>query len=192
MPNNFFTFTRPYYTQKYGEDWADFDTIVDDTTDYTFEKVWQLYWLNDPNYFTTRICEIVLESLGIQYELTDTLKSKKLAIRKFLTQFKNKGISEVYLDIQESIVGTRGDVYTGLDAGVTRWNASRWGVTGNVGTWARKWSTSTTPFYIYIDCKTVDNGELDQIMYEFRKSHLLPAFYQIYLTDSSLTILRTV
>ena len=190
--NNFFNFEIPYFNEKYGTDWDDFNTIVEDNTDYYFEKIWQLYWLNDPNYYSTRVVEKVLDSLGVPYGPTDTLEMKKLSVRKFLTNFRDKGLDSVYLDIQEAVVGTRGVIYTGLDAGVTRWNISRWAVKGNVGFWARKWSTPITKFYIYIDCKTLDNTELDTIMYAYRQDFILPAFYQIYLTDSSLNILRTV
>src|SRR4030043_1508607 len=101
--NNFFNFTIPYFCSEYGADWDGFNTIVEDNTDYLFEKIWDFYKLNDPNFFSTRVAELVLQSLKIPFTELDTLQTKKQYIRKFLTNFKNKGSADIYLDVQESI-----------------------------------------------------------------------------------------
>ncbi len=199
MSNNWFNFTYPLFNTKYGVDWTDYMSITDDNVDYVMNKTYQLYWLNDPNYFTTRIAEIILSSLGIEYTVADTLATKKLKIRQFLTQTAYKGLGSLYLDIAETVTGTRGTIVAGIYGGWSAWpfesgisNKGRWGKAGATSSDNIKWSAFQTLFKIYVDVKTLDNIELDLIQEMYRQGMLLPAFYQIYLVDSSFNILRTI
>lgn len=188
--NNFFNFNIPYFCDKYGNDWSDFTTITDENVDYSIGKIWDLYKLADPNFFTTPVAELVGRSLDLSFDTTDTLKTKKYRIRKFLTMFKDKGTDAFYLDPQESIVGTRGVIYSSLDYGSWIWEESTWGDTD--GAENILWSGDDAQFFVYIDCKTTDNDLLDQIVDAYSAEYMLPAFYKIYLIDSNFEILRSV
>ncbi len=198
MSNNFYQFKIPYFNEKYGSDWDSFTTVINDNVDYVMNKTYQLYWLFDPNYYTTRVAEAVSDSLEIDYTEITTLAVKKYNIRKFLTKYANKGLADTYLDVQEAIVGTRGVIYTGYQYGwkhhtTSTDNNNRWGsaTSGTFGG-AFKWTKASPQFYIYIDAKTTDSGLLDLLVEEYRQPSMLPAFYQIYIVDSSNNLLRTV
>ncbi len=191
MANNYFNFTLPTFMVQYGSDWIDFQTIVDDNVDNVMSKTYQLYWLNDPNNFTTRVSELVLDSLGISYSTTDTLLTKKIKIRTFLTKYANKGLADTYLEIGEDIVGTTGTIYTSLEDLNWLWGNSRWGSTGSTFLNSIKWNNQPR-FFIYIDVNTTDNDELDQIQLLMQEDSMLPAFYKIFLIDSSFNILRSI
>ena len=191
MANNYFNFTLPFFSTQYGTDWEDFSTIINDNVDNIMKKTYQLYWLNDINSFTTRVSELVLDSLGIEYSSTDTLLTKKIKIRTFVTKYANKGLADTYLDIGEDIVGTSGTIYTSLSTLNWLWGTSRWGSTGDTNNDSIKWCNQPR-FYIYIDVDTTDNDELDQIQLIMEQDSLLPAFYRIFLIDSSFTILRII
>jgi hypothetical protein len=188
--NNFFNFKIPDF--KYGIDWDDFETIVEDNVDNLFESIWQLYWLNDPDYMSLQAVEKALKALKISFYTTDTLQLKKLRLRKFLTTFSNKASSDIYLDYAESIVGIRGVIYTGYTMGVWRWGISRRSDVSSIIPESIRWTSSLTKFNIYIDVKTTDSDLLDVIVELYRLPYLYPAFYKIYLIDSNFTILRTV
>jgi hypothetical protein len=178
--------------EKYGEDWDDFRTIVDDNVDYVMNKTYQLYWLNNVDYMGVREVEKALLSMKIGTSSSETLPYKKEKLRKFLTIFANKGTADIYLDFAESVAGARGDIYMGYNLGVWRWGTSRWGIPGAPTVNDLRWTLQYARFYVLIDVKTTDSSELDQITSIFRESYLLPAFYQIYLIDSSFNILRTI
>jgi len=188
--NNFFNFTLPVFQEAYGSDWDSFKTITDDNTDYLLGKTWDFYKLNDPNFYTTRVVEIVLDSLGVSYSATETLAKKKQYVRKFLTDSKDKGSADIYLDVQEVIVGTRGVIYTSLEYGSWLWDESTWGDTSEPENIL--WSGDDAPFYVFIDCKTTDADLLTQIVDAYNQDFLLPAFYKIIIVDSSFNILWVV
>lgn len=190
--NNYFNFTLPAFNQEYGEDWTNFTTIVDDQVDYMVEKVISLYWLNDITMTPIIAAEYIMRLLGIPIIASDTLAVKKYKIRKFNTNARAKATADIYLDYAENIVGVRGVIYNGVDLGSFIHGVSSWPDPSNPDTDDWVWNSELTKFKIYIDVKTVITEELDAIQDLYRQDHLLPAFYQIYLIDSSFNILRTI
>lgn len=191
MSNDFFNIKIPNFQEKYGEDWAQWKSIVEEFNDYLFQKTWELYFLNDLNRISERALEFLLDSLRVHYDANDTLLTKKLKLRTYVSQYENKALSQVYLDIQEAIVGTRGVIYSGYEVGVWRWGVSRWKGSGTSGTNIR-WAVNGAQFEIYINVKTSDSTLLDQIQAMYRRPSLKPAFYKIYLVDDNFVTLRTV
>lgn len=190
--NNWFEFKIPYFNEQFGKDWAPFLTIIDDNVDYVMNKTYDLYKLRDISMMPVMATEIAISLRGIETEPGETIAIKKAKLRNFNKDFKSKGMQDTYLDYQELIVGVRGAIYNGYVFGTFVWGMSAWPISGSPESTDRIWSTNQTRFDIYIDCKTTDSGELDEIEAIFRQSFLLPAFYQIYLIDSSFNILRTV
>ena len=86
------------------------------------------------------------------------------------------------------VTGITGILYAGTDY-VNRWDVSRWQDTTPAIDLIR-WPSDNPHFVIYFDVKTLDNGELDQIVDLLRDASVLPAFYQILLIDSDFNILR--
>lgn len=193
MSNNYFNFTIPAFQDRYGEDWDDFNDIIEDNTDYLIEKTIQLKWLVDPNYMTTRVVEMALKALDVDYSAVDTLAIKKNLLRKFLTSFEDKSLDTLYLDYAEDIVGTRGTIYSAWDINSWRWDYSRWhDPDDDPEIDDIKWTGETRSYFIFIDVKTTDSSLLDDIVDVYRLDYLLPAFHKIFLIDSDFNVLRTV
>jgi len=190
--NNFWNFEIPYFNQQMGSDWVPFKTIVDNNVDYMMSKTWDLYKLRDISMMPVIATDISISLRGIETEAGEAISIKKAKLRSFNKDFKSKGMKDTYLDYQELIVGIRGEIYNGYIFGTFVWGISAWAIAGAPESTDRIWSTDQTKFNIYVDCKTTDSGLLDQIESVFRQSFLLPAFYTIYLVDSSFNILRTV
>ena len=190
--NDYFNFYLPDFQSNYGEDWDDFKTIVDDNVDYVMNKTYQLYWMNDITRTNIRAIELTMRALGIKIDPMDTLRTRKYNVRKFNASFRDKALDTLYLDYAEALVGTRGNIYSGYTLGTFVWNTSIWPVAGEPDETNFIWATEVSRFQIYIDVKTTDDTLLDEIVVMYRQDHLLPAFYQIYLVDSSFNILRTV
>lgn len=190
--NNWFNFKIPFFNEQFGQDWSDFLTIVESNTDNVMNKTFDLYKIHDVSMKPIRALELSLELRGIKTETTESVNIKRQKLRSYNKDFKSKGMKEVYLDYQEAVVGTRGEIYNGYIVGTFVWDMSNWAVIGSEEPTDRIWSTEETKFLIYIDCKTTDSGLLDELVAIYRQAFLLPAFYQIYLVDSSLNILRTV
>lgn len=190
--NNYYNFILPYFNEQFGSDWTAFKTIVDDNVDYVMNKTYELYWLKDITRMPVMATEIAIKLRGIETDGSESIAIKKAKLRNFNKDFKSKGMQDTYLDYQELIVGARGNIYNGYVFGTFVWGISTWAIAGFPESTDRIWSADETKFDIYIDCKTLDSGELDEIQAIFRQSFLLPAFYQIYLVDSDFNILRTV
>ena len=190
--NNWFNFQKPYFNELYGSDWDSFDTIVEDNVDYLYQQNWRLYWLRDITLMRPQPLESALRLRGIKYDETTSTKIKKRNLRKFNTANKEKGMEDFYLDYQESVVGTRGAIYSGYELGSFVWDSSCWPISGTPESCDWVWTTTDAIFDIYIDCKTTNSDLLDELVEIYRQDFLLPAFYQIYLIDSDFTILRTV
>lgn len=190
--NNYFNFQIPYFNEQMGSDWASFKTIVDDNVDYVMNKTYELYWLKDITRMPVMATEIAIKLRGIEAGASESIAIKKAKLRNFNKDFKSKGMQDTYLDYQELIVGIRGNIYNGYIFGTFVWGETCWTIVGAPEGTDWIWSSTDTKFDIYIDCKTTDSGELDEIQAIFRQSFLLPAFYTIYLVDSSFNILRTV
>jgi len=190
--NNWFNFNIPYFNSQFGSDWVDFQTIVDDNVDYVMNKTYDLYNLRNISKMPLLALELALKVRGIETWPTESLSSKRLKIRTFATIFKKKATGELYLDYAEAIVGTRGEIFNAYETGWSVWGVSSWHMAGVPDGGDRVWASPAVIFEIYVDVKTTDNDELDAIVLAYRQNFLLPAFYQIYLVDSSMTILRTV
>ena len=190
--NNYFNFEIPFFNQQFGSDWATFNTIVETNNDYLFEKTYDLYKLKDITRMPILALDIALRLRNIETDPSEAINIKKQKLRSFNKDFKAKAMSDTYLDYQETIVGTRGVIYNGYTLGSFIWGSSNWPVSSVLEDTDRIWSTTGSVFDIYIDCKTTDSGLLDEIVAIYRQKFLLPAFYQIYLIDSSFNILRTV
>jgi len=190
--NNYFNFTIPTFNSDYGEDWTDFTTITDGQVDYMIAKIISLYNLSDITMTPIIATELIMRLLGIPIIATDTLSIKKYKIRKFNTNARAKATEDLYLDYAENIVGIRGEIYNGLEFGSFIHDISIWPdpLSPDDDDWV--WTTALTKFEIYIDVKTIVDAELDQLQLLYRQDHLLPAFYQVYLIDSSYNILRTI
>lgn len=190
--NNYFNFEIPFFNQQFGSDWTAFNTIVETNNDYLFGKTYDLYKLKDITRMPILALDIALRLRNIETDASEPINIKKQKLRSFNKDFKAKAMSDTYLDYQETIVGTRGSIYNGYTLGSFIWGLSNWPVSSVLEDTDRIWSTTGSAFDIYIDCKTTDNGLLDEIVAIYRQKFLLPAFYQIYLIDSSFNILRTV
>ena len=191
--NNFYNFQTPYFNQQFGSDWNDFDDITEENVDYIMNKTWQLYWLRRIDTMPVMALEQALRLRAIEVDATDSIALKKYKLRKFNTSFKEKGTADFYLDYQEEIVGTRGVIYSGLYFGASIWGSSSWAISGGTPSGTELvWATTYSPFHIYIDVKTTDSALLDELVAVYRQTFLRPAFYQIYLVDSTFTILRSI
>lgn len=190
--NEYFNFRLPDFNALHGNDWQDFLDIEEDYVDDLYDKTYELYYLNDINRMSNRVVNINLDVLGVAYEPSDSPDTKRIKLRNLANESVNKGMDVVYLDIAEAIVGIRGTIKGGQDIGVYRWGVSRWKGTPTWQSYYIRWTIGGNQFIIYIDVKTLDNGELDQIQSLFQHEYLLPAFYQIYLIDSSFNVLRTI
>jgi len=189
--NKFFNIKYPEFIDKYGKDWDQFKAILNEFVDFYFQKVWSLYYFNNVNTLNERAIEWVLKALKIEFTNEDTLKTKKIKLRFFVSQYRKKGLAEIYLNLQEAVVGIRGSIVSGQSLGVWRWGFSRWHGPIIQASDIR-WSLAGSQFEIYINCKTTDDSLLDEIMILYRQSSILPAFYKVYLVDDNYSILRTV
>ena len=191
--NNFFNFQTPYFNQQFGSDWDDFNDITEENVDYVMNKTWQLYWLRRIDTMPVMALEQALRLRAIEVDATDSIALKKYKLRKFDTSFKEKGTADFYLDYQEEIVGTRGAIYSGLYFGASIWGSSSWAISGGTPSGTELvWATTYSPFHIFIDVKTTDSALLDELVAVYSQTFLRPAFYQIYLVDSTFTILRSI
>ena len=191
--NNFFNFQTPYFNQQFGSDWDDFNDITEENVDYIMNKTWQLYWLRRIDTMPVMALEQALRLRAIEVDAADSIALKKYKLRKFNTSFKEKGTADFYLDYQEEIVGTRGAIYSGLYFGASIWGSSSWAISGGTPSGTELvWATTYSPFHIYIDVKTTDSALLDELVAVYSQTFLRPAFYQIYLVDSTFTILRSI
>jgi len=189
--NKFFNVKYPEFLEKYGKDWDSFKTILNEAVDHYFKKAWDIYYFNNVNTISERAIEQVLRLLKIEFNSADTYLTKKIKLRFFVSQYKKKGLAEIYLDLQEKVVGTRGFITSGQSLGVWRWGYSKWHGSAIDATDMR-WSLAGSQFEIYINCQTADSTLLDQIVALYRQKSVNPAFYRIYLVDDSFVILRTI
>lgn len=192
--NHFYNITLPEFQEKYGKDWASYKSIREDYNDYIYLKTWQLYLLANVSTMPVKAIEICLTQLGIRFDSSDTLITKRTKLRYFVRQQMNKGLGTIYLDLAESVVGIRGAIYPGTIFGVWLWGSSRWrSTTGGIAVNYIRWkSASGSQFEMYIDVKTTDSAKLDAIEILYRQRDVFPAFYKIFLIDSSFVILRTL
>jgi hypothetical protein len=190
--NNWYNFKIPYFNGQFGTAWTAFETIVDDNVDYVMNKTYELYWLKDITRMPVMATEIAIKLRNIETDASESIAIKKAKLRNFNKDFKSKGMQSTYLDYQEIIVGIRGNIYNGYIFGTFVWGESCWPIIGAPEGTDWIWSADDTKFEIYIDCKTINSGELDEIQTIFRQNFLRPAFYNIYLVDSNFNILRTV
>jgi hypothetical protein len=190
--NNYFNFKIPFFNYQFGSDWGSFNSIVDDNVDYLMQKTEDLYKIKDITMMPILATELSLNLRKIETNPEESIALKKLKLRKFSTNFKEKGTSKIYLDYAENIVGARGKLYNAYGLGGTRWGFSIWPNVGSPDPNDRVWATVTVAYQIYVDVKTTDPELLDAIVDVYRQSFLMPAFYKIFLVDSEFNILRSV
>lgn len=184
--NNYFNFKLPNFISEYGSDWQDFVDIMEEYCDELYLKTEQLYKIIDINKMIDRNIINNLILYRIYYDSSYTPAMRRTAFRSVVTESTNKGLRLVYHNICLSITGLAPDFYLGLDLvhrwnTTRRWNFSRWPATG-----------TDKYFQIYIDVKTIDNTELDNIANMIRQDQYSPIFYRVYLVDSSFTVLRSI
>ena len=190
--NNYFNFEIPFFNSQFGQDWDSFNTIVESNNDYLFNKTYDLYKLRDINRMPILALDIALDLRNIETDATEALNIKKQKLRWFNKDFKSKSMKDTYLDYQETVVGTRGEIYNGYVFGTSVWGLSSWSISGAPEDTDRIWSSTDTKFDIYINTKTTDSGLLDELVEIYRESYLKPAFYNLFLIDDDFNILRTV
>lgn len=193
--NNFFNFTIPEFYLRYGEDWEDFEDIVEDNVDYVYAKLLGLYWLIDIDRTPVRALEKVLRALKITYQIADSVSVKKALLRQYVTKYADKGLGQQYLDLAEAVTGIVGEFYVDYERGGWTWGEASWHDGATESEDDITWGAETGLFVIYFDVKTSDSDELDQIQVLLQDKTMSPAFYQIYLIDydaTGFTILRTI
>ena len=190
MSNNYFNFKIPDFNERWGEDWSDFQTIIDDNVDHLIEKIVQLYWLKKPDRMTVIALELAMRFRQITIVSDDTLAQKRYKLRHYNSLYKEKSLGSFYLDPVESIVGTAGDLYLASDLW-DGWILDEFvfgdpdhGIFGGIEE-DNKWT-------FFFDVKTTDAGLLDQILECLRDKPMVPAFYRLILIDSSWNILEVV
>lgn len=189
--NNFFNILLPRFQEKYGADWTLFKSLMDEYCDTIFQKTWAIYHLANIDTIGSQAADKLMDLLKIKNDKLYSLGTKRTLLRNFSARYKRKALEDMYLDPQESIVGIRGKISSGMEVGVWRWGISRWSG-GTISSDTIRWTQSGAQFEIYFDVKTTDSGLLDELVEVFRDPAYLPAFYRIYLVDSSFNILRTV
>ena len=192
MSNLYFNYEIPYFNYAQGVDWDKYKDIIGENTDFIFGKTFDLYKLDEVNYYDSKVVEIKMQALGIDYSITDSLAVKKTKIRTFLSKYRNKGLAKVYEDLAESVTGSVPDIYSGIIVGNYIWSISAWGTITDYDSVVMSWGDALNRFNIYIDVKTIDSALLDIIVVLYQEPPILPAFYKIYLIDSDFKILRGV
>ncbi len=207
--NNFFNFKIAEFNERYGTDWEDFKLIIDDYTDYHFQKIWELYHLDDINRMSEGIVNQLLKFMEISYSRVESLAEKKLKLRKNISRNKEKGFASQYLEELTGLVGAGAKIYSGYDLGAWRWMSAEKNTPHVPGArWVDpeefdqegdldfiRFPTEKEHFKIYFDVKTIDDSQLDLIVQKLRASALMPAFYNIYLisiADGRINILKEI
>lgn len=189
--NNDYNFKIPVYNADYGKDWNNFLDIIEENIDHSFEKTWSLYHLQDIDRMPNRVIEILLDVFGILYNADDSTQVKRLLLRNNIAKYINKGLASLYLEVGESITGLVGGLYNYKTIGYFEWDKSSW--YGNApDSDDIVWGNSGNLWYVYFDVKTTDSNKLDDIQRLLQETPMKPAFYTIYLIDSSWNILRTI
>jgi len=185
--NNYFNFKIPDFQQKYGEDWNDFLSVVDDNVDNIINKTIQLYWLKDPSRMTLLALEASLDLRGITYTTNDSTATKKFKLRQFNPTFRDKGLADPYLDLAENITGVRGslsyyNLYSVWDGSGVLWDgdSTRWDGDGE------------GIFVILFNIKTTDPDQINTILTLLKEKTMKPAFYYLILIDDDYNTLGVV
>lgn len=155
-------FRLPTFQKDKGEDWGPFLSIIQTEELYLKQKTLELYKKRNISTMQFPYINHELEQWKIQYKETDSIGTKKRLRRDLNRRLAQKGDADIYLDIQESIVGTRGQFYSFSDFQ----NISDKYVLNN---------------HLFLDIKTNDPVKVARILELFRDKELRPAFYQIYL-----------
>ena len=190
--NKFYNIRYPEFINKYGEDWSGFKSIVDRAVDIIIEAIFQIRNEHNINTMSERVVDIHMRVRGITIDSSDTLLDKKIKLRTFVSKHQKKGLDVIYLDIAEEIVGTRGVIYLESAVGGRIWGQSVWPDPLSAQPNEMSWTSDGYLFRVYIDVKTLDNGELDNIKRLYLDPTVRPSYYKIFLIDSDFNILRTV
>jgi len=189
--NKFYNIKYPEFIEKYGSDWTAFKTNINSWIDDSISKIFKIRREENINTASNRAIELKLRTRGIAIDPLDSLLDKKIKLRQFVRKYQDKGLQATYLDPIEEIVGIRGVIYSGRKIKTWKWNTSKWQKQSSTSANDIMWSISAPSFTIYIDVKTTNATLLDQIERLIR-NELLPAYYEIYLIDSSFNVLRVI
>jgi len=155
-------FKLPTFQEQKGEDWTPVFNLIKDYDNYLLTKIWELYKKRNVSTMQFPYINYELDKMGITYSNSDSLGTKKRLRRDFNKSLGQKGFSDIYLDIQESIVGTRGAFYSfSFIEGISD-----------------KYVLNN---HMFLDVKTSDMAKVASILEIFRKPENWPAFMQIYL-----------
>lgn len=155
-------FRLPTFQKEKGEDWAPFLAIIQTEELYLKQKTLDLYKKRNVSTMQFPYINYELEQWQIAYNETDSIGTKKRLRREMNRILAQKGDADIYLDIQESIVGIRGKFYSFSEFQ----DISDKYVLNN---------------HLFLDVKTNDPAKVSNILELFRDKEISPAFYQIYL-----------
>ncbi len=181
--NNFLNFRLPDFQNKYGSDWNDFIDLMEEIYDEIYVDTVDLYSLSNIDKMRDEIVIILLSLFKIETTLLDTKGTRKNKLREFVNVYRKKGLAEIYLDVGESVTGLIGNLYTAKEKG-------GWVIGEDII--PLRLESEQDLFIILYDAKTVDAGEIDIIVSMLRDKYLYPAFYKMYIVDSSLNVLAEV
>jgi hypothetical protein len=184
MSNNYFNFRLPDFQEKYGSDWDDFIGEIDDIIDEVYSDTFDLYRLSDIDRMKNTVVNILVNVYKIATISGETSRQLRVKLRSFPSIYANKGLAIIYIEIAEGITGIAGELYTADILEGWLWDTSTFPI--------RFGDSDQDKFIILFDVKTTDNTELDSIQELLRDKTVKPAFYQMFLIDSSYNILRTI
>jgi len=155
-------FKLPNFQEEKGSDWQPFKDIISNEEDYLKESINNLYKKRNVSTMQFPYINYELERWDIEYNDSDTIQTKKSLRRDMNRRYAQKGLADIYLSIQEGVVGIRGAFYTFSEIeGITD-----------------KYILNN---HLFLDIKTNDPLKATQILDLFRKKEIQPGFYQIYL-----------
>ena len=176
--NNYFNVNIPSFNDRHGNDWEPFKQIVEDETDYHFQKIFELYYLNNIDRMPDRIVKAILDIMDVEYSNFDTPASRKNKLRTLASKYTDKGLEVIYADVITPITSIAPDFYNGAVYSAMRWGVMRWGT--------MRWSSGSLTFHILIETYTTDNDELDEIERLLTEKVMKPAFYKIFLLSNGI------
>lgn len=188
---SFIQYDNPEILKRFGKNWQDFEDITNEQFQFLMNKIYYLYDMNNVGSMSSEIINFELNANGIPI-LTDSLNGRRSARRHNATNFKRKGDPNVYLDLAESIVGTRGIIFSGADVAGNKWGIATWPNSGGYNAMSKKWPGNKPYLEIWINVKTNDLVKINQILDIYRLPIYRPAYLQIYLTDDTYAILGVV
>lgn len=155
-------FRIPTFQESKGDDWGLFVSLIKGEEEYLRKQILNLYKKRNVSTMQFPYINHELEQWDIAYKESDSIGTKKRLRRDMNRRLSQKGDSGIYLDIQEGVVGTRGEIFSFSEF----MNIDNKYVLNN---------------HLFMDVKTNNASDINQILELFRDKETHPAFYQIYL-----------